>query len=104
MLQLMMNDIQRVSIGGKIVMAFGTFLVLGAIFIMSNPLIGFVVLIMGFVAIIRGYGMKQGPLTPVSSTGTPSKSHYDTGLSSKKDKTSKGVECEEIDKEEIILL
>ena len=42
-----MNNTQRVSVGGKIVMAFGAFLVLGAIFIMSNPLIGFVVLIMG---------------------------------------------------------
>lgn len=67
-----MNDIQRVSVCRKIVMAFGAFLVLGAIFIMSSPLIGFVVLIMGFVAIIRGYGMKQGPPTPISSTGATS--------------------------------
>jgi hypothetical protein len=82
-----------ISIGGKIVMAFGAFLVLGAIFIMNNPLIGFVVLIMGFVAIIRGYGMKQGPPAPISTGGgAPGKSHYDTGLSSKKkDPTSKGA-------------
>lgn len=82
-----MNDIQRVSVGGKIVMAFGAFLVLGAIFIMSSPLIGFVVLIMGFVAIIRGYGMKQGPPTPISSTGAISKnrSSFDNSICSQID-------------------
>ena len=84
-----------VSSGGKIVIAFGAFLMIGAAFIVSSPLIAIVVFIMGIIAVIRGYGMKQGPPAPIRSSSRTSqqsgKSQYDTGLSSKKDPTSKGA-------------
>lgn len=50
---------QGVSTGGKIVIAFGAFVMVGAAFIVSSPLIAIVVFIMGIVALVRGYGMKS---------------------------------------------
>jgi hypothetical protein len=72
-----------VSSGGKIVIVFGAFLMLGAAFITSNPLIAIVVFIMGIVAMAGGYAMKQGPAVAATSRsiGTPQSgnSHYNTG-------------------------
>ena len=48
----------KVSTGGKIVMAFGGFLILGAIFMVSSGWIALIVLLMGIFAIIRGNSMK----------------------------------------------
>ena len=49
----MSNGTQGVSLGGKVVIAFGAFLIIGAAFIVSSPLVAIVVFIMGIVAVIR---------------------------------------------------
>jgi hypothetical protein len=46
------NGTQGVSLGGKVVIAFGAFLIIGAAFIVSSPLVAIVVFIMGIVAVI----------------------------------------------------
>ena len=48
----MSNGTQGVSLGGKVVIAFGAFLIIGAAFIVSSPLVAIVVFIMGIVAVI----------------------------------------------------
>ena len=49
----MSDGTQCVSLGGEVVIAFGAFLIIGAAFIVSSPLVAIVVFIMGIVAVIR---------------------------------------------------
>ena len=48
----MSDGTQCVSLGGKVVIAFGAFLIIGAAFIVSSPLVAIVVFIMGVVHLL----------------------------------------------------
>lgn len=76
----------KVSVGGKIVMGFGAFLILGGLFMVGSPFIAIFVIIMGIIALIRGHGMKVTTTTAIQPTGTQTTNEKTyTNLGQKKD-------------------
>lgn len=78
-----------ISTGGKVCIFIGAIFVLGAIFMVSNPWIALFSLIAGISCMVQGANMKVREQERRLPTGYDS--HYNTGLSAKRDTTSKSA-------------
>jgi len=78
-----------VSTGGKVYMVIGFIVMFMGLFLSMSSLVAIFLILAGIVTMIQGYKMKSGEQYRQLPQGN--NSHYNTGLSSKRDTTSRGA-------------